>query len=171
MKVSNHTIRLLQAHDESAFDEVYQKFFKLLKHVVLSLIPSDSIADDIVQEAFFKMYLNIDDYTYNVSFSSYLVTIARNIALNRIKESKRFAKDYDMDQVVDQSNVEKKAYQSILLDKIRALLDEEDYEIFVMRAYFELPFNEIAEIFKASVSSVTNKYHRAVKKINKEIKL
>lgn len=171
MKVSDNTIKLLQAYDEGAFDEVYHQYFKLIKHVALGIVHSDSEAEDIAQETFLKMYENIQKYTFNTSFTSYLVTIAKNIALNRIKEKQRFVADYDMEQTADDDQIEKKAYQSLLLDRIRALLDEDDYEIFVMRCYFELPFNEIAEMFKTSVSSVTNKYHRAVKKINENIKL
>ena len=60
MKSERSLIKKLKEHDEEAFDEVYQKYFRLVKHVAYQILPSDMIADDIVQETFFKMYQNID---------------------------------------------------------------------------------------------------------------
>jgi RNA polymerase sigma-70 factor (ECF subfamily) len=57
------------------------------------------------------------------------------------------------------------------LNQIKQLVNQDVYEIMVMHLVRGLKFKEIAALKQVSVAVVLGQYHRAMKKIRKEIKL
>lgn len=170
MKTEKALIRKLKEHDEEAFDEIYQKYFRLIKHVAYQILPSDMLAEDIVQETFFRMYQNIGSYQYDVSFSAWLCTIAKNLALNEKKKRSHNVPFPEYDTEKFSVAPQTQSTDDILM-KVKNLLGEKDYNLVIFRLYHELSYKEISDITGESVAALTNRYHRAVKKLKGAIKL
>lgn len=173
MSISPDLIEDFQKKDEYAVRKVYETYFRLMKHIAFSILPSDSEAEDVVQEAFLKSVENADTYRRGTNFTAWICTITKNLALNRKRELTR---QVTLDETYEEHPEEGKEkndplYQSYLLKQIRALLSPEEYEIFILRIYHELSFQDIALLSGDSRSAVTNKYHRALKKIRKDLRL
>lgn len=171
MNKDSGLVRRMKEHDEEAFDEIYQKYFRLVKHVTYQILPSDMIADDIVQETFLKMYENIESYQSDISFSAWLCTIAKNLALNEKKKRNRLTSmpEYETEKysVTQENNVD----QEKLIEQIKQLLGERDYNLFILRMYYGLSYQEISDMTGETIAALTNRYHRAEKKVKKNIKL
>ena len=160
----------LKDKDEEAFNVLYERYFRLVKHVTLQIIPSDNIAEDIVQQTFIKMYNNIDSYKNDVSFSAWLCTIAKNLALNEMKKQSRLTQlpEYE---VKDDSSSPSGEYQSKeLIQQIKDLLGVKDYNLLMLRLYHGLSYKELSDMTGETIAALTNRYHRAVKKVKKLLK-
>ena len=77
-------------------------------------------------------------------------------------------KDYD--KTDETSNPQEESQKKEDLERIKSFLPEKDYEIVIYRLYHRLSYQEISEITGESVPALTNRYHRAVKKIKEKIK-
>lgn len=169
METSKHLIELLKKKDEPAFDEVYRKYYRLVKHVAYTIIPSECIAEDIAQETFLKMYENIDTYQNDVSFTAWLCTISRNLALNEKKKRSRLSEMPEYEKADNDMRPDEKAEENQLLERIKALLSEKDYDLLIMRLYHRLSYKELSKMTGESVAALTNRYHRIIKKIKQNI--
>ena len=78
-----------------------------------------------------------------------------------IKERNRYE---SLNEDVASSNDEK---SDNILDILKGKLEEDEYNILVMRAVLEYPFNDIALVYKGSASSMRGIYFRAKKKAQK----
>ena len=90
-----------------------------------------------------------------------MCAIAKNLSLNMIKERNRYE---SLNEDVASSNDEK---SDNILDILKGKLEEDEYNILVMRAVLEYPFNDIALVYKATASSMRGIYFRAKKKAQK----
>jgi len=172
VSVSNHLVERLKRKEEDAFDQVYTQYFKLIKHIAYQILPSDELANDIVQETFLKMYENIDTFTDNISFSAWLCTIAKNLALNEKKKRDRVVQ-LSEDISCTREEQETPAHisqQNSLLEEVKDLLGERDYSLVMMKAYHGMSYQELSELTGETVAALTNRYHRAIKKIKRNIK-
>ena len=78
-----------------------------------------------------------------------------------IKERKKYE---SLNEDIASSSDEK---SDNILDILKGKLEEDEYNILVMRAVLEYPFNDIALAYKATASAVRGMYHRAKKKAQK----
>ena len=49
-------VKRLKNGDQQAFEELYEKYFRLVKHVIYQIINNDMISEDLTQETFLRMY-------------------------------------------------------------------------------------------------------------------
>ena len=82
-------VRALQAGCSSAFTTLYDSYAPALFGVLLRLVKDQQRAEDLLQDAFIKIFSNI--HTYNPEqgrLFTWLLTITRNVALNDLRTSK-----------------------------------------------------------------------------------
>ena len=165
-----------QAGDSSAFSELvsrYQnKIYRLAKHIT----QNDEDAEDVLQEAFLKAYEHIGGFQGNSKFYTWIVRIAVNEALMKLRKRKS-DRTVPLDEPVDtgeemvnreiavwEDNPEERYSQS----EIQQILDEavEDLKpdfrtVFVLRDIEELSTEETAEALNISVPAVKSRLLRA----------
>src|SRR6187431_805845 len=77
-----------RAGDASAFTELVEKYerkiFRLAKHIT----QNDEDAEDVLQESFMKAYSNLDSFQGQSKFYTWLVRIAVNEALMKLRKRK-----------------------------------------------------------------------------------
>ena len=76
--------------DVEAFGELVKRYDRLMFRVVRAMAENRQEAEDIVQEAFVKAFCNIRSFEGRAAFSTWLVRIAVNEALGRIRHRQRF---------------------------------------------------------------------------------
>lgn len=75
--------------DDAAFAELVERFQHRLVAVMHHLVGSVHEAEDLAQEAFLRIYRIRQKYTPKAKFSTWLFTIANNLALNALRDKKR----------------------------------------------------------------------------------
>jgi RNA polymerase sigma-70 factor (ECF subfamily) len=80
---------LVRDDDPVAFAELVERFQHRLVAVMHHLIGSADEAEDLAQEVFLRVYRSRKKYTPRAKFSTWLFTIANNLALNALRDRQR----------------------------------------------------------------------------------
>jgi RNA polymerase sigma-70 factor (ECF subfamily) len=92
MALRDPDIRLMlrvRDDDGTAFGELVERFQHRLVAVMHHLVGSADEAEDLAQEVFLRVYRIRKKYTPKAKFSTWLFTIANNLALNALRDRKR----------------------------------------------------------------------------------
>jgi RNA polymerase sigma-70 factor (family 1) len=73
--------------EEKMFELVFKSYFPRLKAFARKFVSDDSIAEDVVQEVFLKVWENRNQIKGD-TFHSYIFTITRNLCINYLKRGK-----------------------------------------------------------------------------------
>lgn len=81
-------IRVCQG-DTKAFEELVDTYRDRLVGILFHIVGNSDEAEDLAQEVFLRVYRSRDRYQPSAKFSTWLFTIANNLALNSIRDRKR----------------------------------------------------------------------------------
>lgn len=83
-------VNAARAGDVEAFGELVKRYDRQVFRVVRHLTENPQDAEDIVQEAFVKAFCNIKSFEGRAAFCTWLIRIAVNEALGRIRHRQKF---------------------------------------------------------------------------------
>ncbi len=145
----------------------YQKpLYWLIRHVVLS----HEDANDVLQNTFFKAWRSIGAFEGRSQLRTWLYRIALNETMsfmenrgNTIPLEQIDNPDYDALQ--SDSNLDGDRTQKLLFEALESL-PKKQREVFEMRYFRNMKYEEISELLGTSVGALKASYHHAVKKVN-----
>ncbi|HEY2787656.1 MAG TPA: sigma-70 family RNA polymerase sigma factor [Fimbriiglobus sp.] len=82
-------LRVRDVDDQAAFAELVEKYQHRLVGILGHLVRGADGAEDLAQEAFLRVYRTRKKYTPKAKFSTWLFTIANNLALNSLRDRNR----------------------------------------------------------------------------------
>jgi RNA polymerase sigma-70 factor, ECF subfamily len=82
-------LRVRDQDDSAAFSELVGRFQHRLVAVMNHLVGNADEAEDLAQEVFLRVYRTRQRYTPKAKFSTWLFTIANNLALNALRDRQR----------------------------------------------------------------------------------
>jgi len=163
--------------DDAAFAELVEKFQARLVTVFTHLVGDRSLAEDLSQEAFLRVYRARTGYVPTAKFSTWLYRIAHNLASNarrglgRRKEVRSSSPKGATTGTQEQLAVEKSALmpsrmfaKDELREKVREALDtlSDRQKLAVLLHRFEgMPYVDIAETMELSPAAVKSLLARA----------
>jgi RNA polymerase sigma-70 factor (ECF subfamily) len=156
--------------------EVYEKLFKThandLRNYLYYKFGNLESAEDIVQEAFVKLWQNCSKVLFK-KVKSFLFTIATNMFINEKKHLKVVLKyeqipHTDRDFENPEFLLEQKEYLQ-KLQKVLANLPDGQREVFLLNRIDKKTYNEIAEMLNISVKTVEKRMHNALLYVRKKI--
>lgn len=127
-------------------------------------------ANDVVQNAFFKAWLNIDEFENRSKISTWLSRIAINESLDFLRRKQRLSSistddaQFIENQIVADEYFDGDATEVMLKDAISQLPDVQR-TVFTLRYYDNMKYSEMSHILGTSVGALKASYHLAVKKI------
>lgn len=77
--------------DDGGFVELVREYKDGLVFYLKSIVHSDGLAEELMEETFFKLATRRPRYTGKASFKTWLYTIARNVALDELRKQKHIA--------------------------------------------------------------------------------
>src|SRR4029077_5181105 len=75
--------------DPGAFEELVERYQARLVALMHHLVGNADEAEDLAQEVFFRVYRSRKKYRARAKFSTWLFTIANNLALNALRSRQR----------------------------------------------------------------------------------
>jgi RNA polymerase sigma-70 factor (ECF subfamily) len=81
-------VKLAQQGDQNAFAELMARYRDAIYFMILKMINSKNDAEDLTIEAFAKAFKNIDKYSPNFAFSTWLFKIASNNCIDFLRKQK-----------------------------------------------------------------------------------
>lgn len=159
----------------TGFGEIYMDYFDDVFRFLRGLSASESLAEELTEETFFKAFRTIDGFRGDCDVRVWLCQIAKNNYYSHLKKQERIAEDEELAEITaSDENLEK-----LLIDKEIALrlhqilhdLNDPYKEVFSLRVFGELSFKQIAGLFGKNEHWACVTYHRAKEKIYKRMEL
>ncbi|MEI6312997.1 MAG: sigma-70 family RNA polymerase sigma factor [Bacteroidota bacterium] len=80
--------KFLQEGDESAWNKLHKKYKDSLYMVCLKIVHSREDAEDVLSATFIKAYKNLDKYSTDFAFSTWIHKIASNASIDFLRNKK-----------------------------------------------------------------------------------
>jgi RNA polymerase sigma-70 factor (ECF subfamily) len=162
-------LRAFRAGDAGAFDSLCRRLEAPLFSFALRLVQNRSEAQDIAQEALFRLYQKATSGhldTPGASPRPYTFSIAHNLAMDYHRKGRRVLPESD--RVVPGADAEvKRLLLRVQVDRALAELPESQRAALMLREFGELRYAEIAETMSASLAEVKTWIYRARKQLSK----
>jgi RNA polymerase sigma-70 factor (ECF subfamily) len=150
-----------------AFNTLYKEYSGRLYRFALGYLKSEAEAEELVQEVFTKIWEKRADLKKELSFKSFLFTIAFNIIRKHFR-TKAYLSEYFKTGII--SDLDMQTSQKITYDSLYQYITElvnqlpaRRKEIFIKSRFEGLSINEIAEKLKISHKTVENQLTDALK--------
>ena len=157
-----------------AFNTLFRKYGQRLYRFAHGYLKSDVESEEIVQEVFTKVWETRSQLKHDLSFKSFLFTIAFNVIKKHFR-AKAYLREYFRNEVLD--DLDLRTTQDInfnslksYLSKIVDTLPERRREIFIKSRFEGLSIEEIAREFDISHKTVENQITVALKYIRSYLK-
>ena len=164
-------LKRLARGDKTALEELYHETRAAIYGFSLTITKNAADSEDVLQETYLKIWANADRYTAKGTPMSWILMIAKNLSLMKLREKKKHQdlepEEWDMEfHIPDSAGTTEDRH---LLEAALNLLTLEEREIILLHAVSGLKHREIAELLDMALATVLSKYHRALKKLRKYI--
>jgi len=169
--------------DQQAFAELVGLYQDKLYHMAYRMLNNRQEAEDVVQEAFLRVYNNLERYDENMKFSTWIYRIATNLCIDRLRkrrpsysldaESSEFEglDGYAMipsDNRTPESETLLSETQRIIHQAMETLPPK--YKtVMVLRYLHELSLQEIGDALGMPVTTVKTRVHRGREFLRKKL--
>lgn len=85
-RVDHDLVRRAQRGDEAAFAALVERNQRRAWRVARNLVPRDEDADDIVQEAFLRVFRSLDRFDFKYAFTTWLFRIVTNLCIDHLRK-------------------------------------------------------------------------------------
>ena len=153
------------------FEEVYERYFKDVYKYALSLTHNADLAEELTQETFFKALKAIDRFDGRCKLFVWLCQIAKNTYFTSRQKHGR-EDELPEELCWDGASLEERFLDREIgfeLHKRLHALEEPYKEVFSLRTFGELPFQQIGVLFGKTESWARVTYHRAKLKIKEDL--
>lgn len=164
-QILDRCIRQIAGGDREGLATLYQLTRSAIYGFALSILKNVDDAEDITQDTFVQIYRAAEQYRSRQKPMAWMLTIARNLALNRMKDRGRTLpmEAPDLSALDRQSQVTQE--DRLVLESLLSLLGEQERQIVTLHALTGLKHREIAQLLGLPLSTVLSKYHRGMKKL------
>ena len=183
LRIDNKDIILkAQEGDMFAFRALVDEHKEQAVRIAYSITGNLADAQDVAQEAFIRVYKNINGFKFNSRFSTWFYRIVVNLGYDFLRKRKRSRVVLGSDskiQFLDEQNKDEKNADpgKILLEKeLKAkieeeltLLPEKQQVAFSLKYKKDMKIREIAELMGVSVSTVKMHLFRGIDKMQKKL--
>jgi RNA polymerase sigma-70 factor (ECF subfamily) len=172
-----HIVEKCKQNDRQAQMQLYNQYCNGMLVVALRFVKNTMEAEDIVQEAFIKAFLKLDQYQAEVSFGAWLKRIVINRCIDVLKSKHQrlmeleehhlnvIGDDYKDDWLVD---------GNITIEEVRSAIEQlpEKYKYVVMLYLIEgYDHKEISQILDISEVSSRTQLSRGKQKLKEKLKV
>ena len=157
----------MAAGDRDSLRHIYDAYLKLIYAVVYETIGQREEAEDVTSEFFIKLYSIAGSYKPGNGHKKWLVTIARNMAVDRIRKIDREALVDEIPETGQSGSMEEQVVNSVSLKVAMESLKPDEREIVDMKVAGGCTFREISEIVGKPMGTVTWLYNSAIKRLRR----
>jgi RNA polymerase sigma-70 factor (ECF subfamily) len=172
-------VRAALTGDQDAFAELVYTYQDSVYNLCYRMLGERTEAEDAAQETFLKAYLNLKRYDPERSFKTWLLTIASNHCIDRLRRRrmKWLSIDDQLPPNVSLRSDEPEPEDAMLFTQrsqaVQELLDKlaPDYRAaVVLRYWYDYSYLEIADILDTTESAVKSRLFRARQMLAEKLK-
>jgi RNA polymerase sigma-70 factor (ECF subfamily) len=175
-------IKAAQAGDQDAFGQLVRAYDQSVLRLAMNLLRSPEDAQDVYQEAFLRVYRNLNQFRFDCSFHTWLYRIVTNLCLDQMRRRKVRREEPTvipttdgfvdrMETAVDQradGDPQRKMFSGQIRKRVKEVLaglTPRERMVFEMRHYQGLRLRNIGEILGTTEEAAKNCLFRANQKM------
>ena len=165
----------IQQNSLSAFEQLYDRFFKPLFNYGRKVSNSSSTVEDAIHDLFLDVWRYRENLSKTTSVKFYLYrSLRRRIVKNQTEDFDSANFDFQVDELLHRKDFsieediiekEKSKERSVRLTKHLSNLSPRQYECLVLKFYDELSYPEIAVMLNVNEQSARNLVQRALEQL------
>lgn len=148
------------------YDRYESRLFRYIKRIALV---NDEQAHDILQEAFIKIWRNLNEFDQSLKLSSWIYRIVHNETVSCWRKQKSFGKNREVKLDTglyenipkDLETIEDNEQNDLLTHEVLELLPLKYKTILVLKFMEGMSYHEISDILKIPVGTVATRINRA----------
>ena len=162
---SGELVHRMASNDRAALGELYERYRSQVYGLALAILKNRSDAEDVMQSAFVRVWDRAGTYREGNDAGAWIMTVTRNLALDRCRSRKNMADIMDMAETLPGGDEVSPQLDRMLLDHLLTVLDCTERQIVMLHAVGGYTHREIAHIVGKPCATVRWKYGKAVKKL------
>ncbi|MBO5710472.1 MAG: sigma-70 family RNA polymerase sigma factor [Rikenellaceae bacterium] len=159
--------------DRRAFDELFGRYQESIRQMYLQRTGgNEPDSNDMLQNTFIKVYLNLDRYNPEYTFCQWIFTIARNTFIDYTRRKREFMVSIDASDnfsnvcmpASQQPTPEERMIITQHSRELNTILDNmapRYRDVIILRFFNEYSYDEIAEKLNVPIGTVKTLIHRA----------
>ena len=158
--------RLVLGGDTAAFEYLFDRYRDAIHRLFLQRTGNAEDADDLLQETFIKVYMNLHRYSPEYTFGQWLYTIARNTFIDYVRKrqddlpiDEKFSSPASNTPTPEESVISMQ--QRTQIEHYLERLTPRYRTLIVMRFFDEYSYEEIAVKLSLPLGTVKTQIHRA----------
>ena len=161
----------VKAGDRPAFEEIFHLYQKPLVNYLFRLCGNRARSEDLLQDAFLRLWKAAPTYEPSAKVSTYIFRIAHNLFLNDAARRKEKALEtLDAESRSDPaSDMNRRELRSAVQKAVEAL-PEGEREVLLLSEYNGFKYAEISEILGIPVGTVKSRMFSAVQRLKESLK-
>ncbi len=175
-------MKRFQNGDENAYIELVNRYRDKILNFIFNYIGDFEISEDIVQDTMVKLYQKKHYYKEIAKFSTWIYTIAKNLANTELRKKKQrkttilshISKDdkpYDIPS--DQPGINQEIESEVTIKIIRSAIDQltdKFKTVILLRDVQELSYEDISSIVGVPIGTIKSRINRARLQLQIELK-
>src|SRR6266704_6548887 len=162
-------VELVLAGEQDAFAVLVERYKDAVQNLAYRMLGNVTEAEDVTQEVFVRAYTQLATYKSVHKFSTWLLSIASHLAIDQLRRRRFLALPLEdvpfLEWIVDEgSGPEQTALEGEQQDEIQTYLQRlpSKYRaVIVLRYWYDLSYEEIAQALKLTPALVKARLHRA----------
>ena len=155
----------VKSDDTSAFSVLVDRYKVRLLNLIYRLLQNRDEAEDILQEAFLRVYRERQSYDPTYAFSTWIYTITLNLCRNELKKRKRF-KFFGLDLIKNNREYASEAVRddnriSSTLENAIGSLGVKYRTVFLLRDVNQLSYEQSSQSLGIPMGTVKSRVNRA----------
>jgi RNA polymerase sigma-70 factor, ECF subfamily len=157
--------------DKAAFGQLIEAYQGPVYNLAYRMLNNSGEAEEAAQEAFIRAYTRLDSYNPAHKFSTWMLSITSNYCIDLIRKRRALLLSIDEPlpahpalQSEKSKGPESQMVTNEQQEMVQELLQElpEDYrQAVVLRYWYEMSYDEIAEVMNTTVSAIKSRLFRA----------
>jgi RNA polymerase sigma-70 factor (ECF subfamily) len=183
MKADRALLERCLAGDTEAFESLVKAYERKVFGLIYQITRSVGIVEDLAQEVFVKVYLSLPKFRLEASFDAWLYRIVVNQCYDylrkckrtpQITESEMSEEEWGMLEKIDwgrrghELSVDRRLELRQLSEKLLQRLPPLERSMMILKEIEEMSIEELARIYKTSISAVKLRLFRARNQLKKE---
>ncbi len=166
-----------RAGDANAFVQLVERYQTPVIHFCQRMVGVRQDAEDLAQETFVRVYKHLGTLRKKAEFSTFLFGIARNLALNALRDRARHARRVEHLREEKKFTRPRRPDEMARVDELKSLVEDalrmlnpEYREVLILREYHDMDYDTIARITGIRKGTVRSRLARAREQVRQFIR-
>ena len=151
------------------FETIFLEYFRDVELYILAICKNENLAEELTEQVFFQALKALPKFRGDCDIRTWLCAIGRNCYLSYLRKQQQTENIDELSISDPRQNIEEQVadkHQALEIHRVLHDLQEPYKEVFSLRVFGQLSFQDIGGLFGRSANWACVTYHRARAKIH-----